>query len=312
MSRRRTSPRRTARTSRTVEPAERQLRTHPVRRAFVTLGAAIVVGTLAFTLWAQIEPRTLWVEHTVLTDPDVPPAFDGARIVFASDIHPGRHLGTARTGRAVDRINSLDPDLILLGGDLVGGNVGGPPIWREQAPRLSAPLGVVAVLGNHDNWWDHKESARILDSARITLLENGNVRVVRDGESIRIAGLKDSYTADTNVRAAAKGIDAEEFAILLSHDPDPLATGLIIKRGTFDAALAGHTHGGQVTLFGRWGPIIPSIYGQRYRTGWRTEVGTPILVSNGVGCIKPWIRFWAPPQIHLIELRRGPSSVAQG
>ena len=73
--------------------------------------------------------------------------------------------------------------------------------------------------------------------------------------------------------------------------------------GMFDVALAAHTHGGQVTLFGLWAPLVPSLYGNRYRTGWHDIAGTPTLVTNGVGTVGLPLRFFAPPQIHVIILR---------
>lgn len=97
----------------------------------------------------------------------------------------------------------------------------------------------------------------------------------------------------------------EDFAILLTHNPDLLATQLRLHPRTWDVSLAGHLHAGQITLFGLWAPIVPSEYGQRYRTGWRKEHGTLILDTNGVGEVTAPLRFFAPPEVHLITLRRG-------
>jgi predicted MPP superfamily phosphohydrolase len=96
---------------------------------------------------------------------------------------------------------------------------------------------------------------------------------------------------------------------LVSHAPDYLATALPAAKGTFDLALSGHTHGGQVTLFGLWAPILPSRYGQRYSRGWLTEEGVPVLVTRGVATVGPPLRFFARPQLHVIELKRGPAGV---
>ena len=124
-----------------------------------------------------------------------------------------------------------------------------------------------------------------------------------------VAGVEDAQTGRPDVAQAGRDISPKSFAILLSHNPDALPEGLPRAPGAFDLGLAGHTHGGQLTLFGLWAPYVPSKYGQRFRGGWSTVDGVPVLVSRGTGAYILPMRFFAPPQVHLIELRQGKAAV---
>ena len=271
-------------------------------RGFVLLAT---VATLVMASWALIEPFTLGVEKAVLTSHAVPADFDGARVVFVSDVHAGPFFGRSRTARLIDRINALEPDLVILGGDYVGGERGGAGIFYPEAARLVAPLGVFGVLGNHEAWEGIEAARSGLASASVTLLENENVLVERGGSGIFVAGVDDLQTGRPDVTTASAGIVPGGFAILVSHNPDVFADALPEVGGAFDLALAGHVHGGQVTLFGGRALWVPSVHGERYRQGWREESGIPVLVSRGVGTVNLPVRFFALPQIHVIELKRG-------
>ena len=253
--------------------------------------------------WSLVEARTLRVVNSEVSSPDVPPTFDGLRIVYLSDVHAGIWTSQARVAQIVDLTMALKPDLILLGGDNVGGRVNGADKYYPEAARLSAPLGVFTVLGNHDIWEGRGDATSRTSGAGIKLLENSSAKVTRSGETIIVAGV-DDIAGNPVVADAAKGIGDDEFAILLSHGPDPLVEQLPASAGTFDLALTGHTHAGQLTVFGLWAPLVNSRYGNRYRTGWKTIAGTPTLVTNGIGTVMLPMRLGAPPQMHTITLRR--------
>jgi predicted MPP superfamily phosphohydrolase len=255
--------------------------------------------------WSFMEARLLLVSRSWVISPELPPEFDGARVAFLSDLHAGSILGPERVKRVVDDLAALDADVVILGGDYVGGGEGGEEMFFTELGRVKAPLGVFAVLGNHEADWGSDEARARLGESNVLLLENDRARVRKDGASIRVAGVEDPRSGTPDLVAAARDIAPGEFAILVSHNPDVLPDGLPATRGAFDLALAGHTHGGQVTLFGLWAPYVPSDYGQRFRGGWSEVAGIPVLVSRGAGVYVLPVRFFAPPEIHLIELRRG-------
>lgn len=267
--------------------------------------ALAVLALLAIAAgWAFAEPYTLTVTRDTVTSPDIPAEFDGVRIAYLTDVHAGPFFSAERVGRLIDTVNNQRPHLVILGGDNVGGKSGGAALFYPQASRLSAPLGVIAVMGNHDVWEGHAQARSQLASAGAVVLENANARVRLGGGWIRVGGVVDLDTGAPDIAEAAADIGTGEFAILVSHNPDVFAE-LPEVRGAFDLALGAHTHGGQVTYFGLGAPLVPSKFGERYRQGWRTEGGVPILVSRGVGTMNLPIRFFAPPQIHVIELRQG-------
>ncbi len=277
----------------------------PLRWAVTILAVLLVL----FVAWALVEARTIRVSRAVLTSPNLPASFDGATMVFAADIHAGPYFGRVRMRSLVDDINALGPDVVILGGDYVGGRMRGKQVFYSEIDRLEAPLGVYAVLGNHDYWEGVTHAREGMADARVTLLVNDSATLTRGAETIRIAGVDDAWMGTADAEAAASGIAESEFAVLVSHTPDYLPDALPGTREVFDLALAGHTHGGQLTAFGMFSPLMPSAFGQRYKGGWVEESGVPVLVTRGVGSVTVPMRFFAQPEIHVIELRRGPRSV---
>ncbi len=284
------------------------LRSHP-------LGTVLLVVLLfmaACGVWSFIEPRMLRVSEATVVSPDLPPQFDGLRVAYIADVHAGPFFSRRRVAKVVGRVNGLEPDLVLIGGDNVGGRRGGDRKFYPEAARLEAPLGVFGVLGNHDYWEGEAQARSRMASAGIEVIDNASVAVTKGGERILLGGVEDYWEGEPDIVQAAEGIEPSEFAMLLTHNPDELAKGLPQTAGLWDLALGGHMHAGQITFFGRWAPIVPSQYGQRYRTGWLEENGTLILVTNGVGVVTFPVRFFAPPEVNLITLKRGPNLAVEG
>lgn len=278
------------------------------RRATVFVAVALIIGV--FLGWGMFEARWLQVSEAVVYSPNLPAELNGTRVVFAADLHAGTLLGEEHLERTIDTINEQRADLIILGGDYVGGGRDGHEMFYEHAARLEAPMGVLAVLGNHEGRWLAEEVRAEFDEMGITIVENRNVRVRgAGGADFQVGGVEDLYTGAPDVEAAAADIAAEEFAILVSHQPDVFPDGLRQTAGAFDLALAGHMHGGQITAFGLWAPMLPSRYGQRFRGGWLEVEDTPVLITRGTGVYLVPMRFFAPPEINVIELRRGDARV---
>jgi len=268
------------------------------------IGRFVLAFLVIVAIWMLVEPQTLWVVRNTVTSPQVPAAFDGTRIVFLADVHAGHLVSSAHVNRILDAALALKPDIIVLGGDYVEDRREGAEIFYPAASRLTAPLGVYAVLGNHDAFGYGTQTAiEGLAADKIKLLDNTSTVIARNGSTITLSGIEDWGTGHANVASAAAGVSPQQFAVLVSHNPDALAEQLPASSGVYDLALAGHLHGGQVTLFGLWAPLIPSEFGNRYRTGWHDIAGTPTLVTNGTGVAWMPPRFFAPPQVHLITLR---------
>jgi len=265
--------------------------------------AVLVVASLA--AYMLVEPYLLRVREYDFTDSDVPEPFAGKKIAFVSDIHCGQFFPPERVRGLVENVNELGADIILLGGDYVDSAGMFEGMFTGQCIRelnsLKAPLGVYGVLGNHEHWSGKDESVKALEEAGVTLIDNSGVWVRLDGDRIRVGGMADPESGWVDVNPALEGVSEDDLVVIVSHRPD-FAEGL--KTEKVDLFISGHTHGGQITLFGLWSPFIPSIYGEKYRSGLIETNRTKVIVSNGVGTTSLPIRFFAPPDIVLVTLER--------
>jgi predicted MPP superfamily phosphohydrolase len=247
-----------------------------------------------------------------------PPGFEALRrpirIAALADIHACEPWMTVeRIGEIVAETNALEPDLIVLLGDYVcaiyGWQRGIIPMrdWAEALSGLRAPLGVYAILGNHDWRVGGDEARAALEASGVTVLENDARRIQPDGaEPFWLAGLADQraedlgggrYLGRDDLPATLAGIDGGSPVILLAHEPDIFPE--VPPRVSL--TLSGHTHGGQCR-FPLVGPlVVPSRYWRRYAYGHIVESGRHLIVSGGLGCSGLPIRIGMPPEIVLVE-----------
>jgi uncharacterized protein len=278
------------------------------RRNKWLIGAAIIAAlVVAFVAYSFSESYRLEVKDYTYAGPDVPAAFDGTRIVLLADVHRSFYFSQERVGRLVDRVEGLHPDLIVLGGDYVYGSKDYEQSAFAALGRLRAPLGVYAVLGNHDYAHpgggvnDPGRAIQAITGANITLLDNSGVWIEKSGRSFRLAGVSDLQQGRPDAAPGLSGTMPGDLVVLASHEPDFAEK---LQPGAVDLVLSGHTHGGQATFFGLWAPIVGSKYSQKYRTGLVNNGTTTVVVSNGIGTIFPPLRFFAPPQIVVVTLKR--------
>jgi len=259
-----------------------------------------------FPLYAS---RQLRLETSVLSFPHLPPALSGLRIAYASDIHYGALLDDARVRDLAERLNALQADILLLGGDYGEDAAHTLEFW-QAVPPLRARLAVCGVLGNHDR--AEADADTLADAMR----QRGVVPLVNSALTLEIgaARLAICATDDYNHGApdfpgTAAQVKGADFVIFAPHSPDALQDAFSLGQPPFfQLALCGHTHGGQISLCGV-APYTASrhgfLYGNRYRSGLLQRNGAAVLVSNGVGTTWMPLRLGAPAQYHLIELKRG-------
>jgi predicted MPP superfamily phosphohydrolase len=247
------------------------------------------------------------------------------RAVVIADIHACEPWMSAERIRGIcDRANALDADIILLLGDYVSGtrlvtDHVQPAQWAEAMSGLRAPLGVHAVLGNHDYWEDLNFqrdpgvtpfAKAALERVGIRVHVNEAIRLAKDGHGFWLAGLGDQLAllpGEQYHRRRMQGIDDlpatlsqitdEAPVILLAHEPDIFPN----VPARVSLTLSGHTHGGQINIFG-WKPVVPSRYGSRYAGGLVVEESRSLVISRGLGCSVVPIRFMSRPEIVLLEL----------
>ena len=218
--------------------------------------------------------------------------------------------GPRKLEEVVARVNQSRPHIVLLAGDYVvsgarGGDFVPPERTASLLSKLEAPLGVFAVLGNHDHWYDGPRVRRAFESAGIRVLENENVRVEGEGFDFWLVGIGDLMAGNPDVAGALAGLPQEGAAIALTHNPDlfPEITDRVAL------TLAGHTHGGQVD-FPFWGaPVVPSRFGERYVRGHVVEQGRHLFVTSGLGTSILPVRFRVPPEIAILRVGSAFSSL---
>ena len=266
----------------------------------ILIGFFILLIMLGLYSWL-IEPRLVGIKKITISSPDIPLGFDGCRIVFVSDIHHGPWFGIGRLRSVVEKINSLKPDLVLLGGDYShrSDSYIGPAF--ETLAGIKAPLGVYGVMGNHDHWESKILTLQGMHKAGIGSCDNRSYLVYRGGHRIIIGGVGDLWTDCQRVDSTVRYARDEDFCILLSHNPDFMET---LEDSRIDLVLSGHTHAGQISFFGLASPVLPSEYGQKYRYGLHLKNRTLYYITSGVGTITPPIRFSAPPEIVLLTLKK--------
>ncbi|MFH0801725.1 MAG: metallophosphoesterase [bacterium] len=271
----------------------------PLLLAFL-IAPLLLVSIVAYGLF---EAQWLETKKVEFRSPDIPPSFEGIKIAFLTDIHCDRRFSGKKLAQFVRRVNDLKADLILTGGDYVSGRKYAIGCFQELK-NLKAPMGVFGVLGGHDHWAGVEFVKKEMEKAGITLLDNYSLWIKKGTGRIKLGGVGDLWEDKQDLNPTLQSAQDKDFVVLVSHNPDYVEK---IKRHGLDLVLCGHTHGGQVTLFGLWAPFIPSAYGIKYRSGCvRTDCGT-VYISNGVGTVGYPFRLFARPQILLITLRRSSS-----
>ena len=298
------------------------------RRSFLKGAVAFGAGSAGFAGYSIAEPWRLGVTRYRIAPQGWPLGLQ-LKIAVIADLHICEPwMGLDRVRQIVARTNALAPDLIMLLGDYRAGHklsriaTPVPDVeWAGALGRLKAPLGVHAVLGNHD-WWDDvivqytrsgpTSAGRALEEAGIPVYENNAVRLEKAGRPFWVAGLGDQwafYRPRNNMRRTRRFEGVHDLpgtlaqitdkapVIMMAHEPDIFAE----MPDRISLTLSGHTHGGQVRVMG-YSPIIPSAYGRRYAYGHIVEAGRNLVVSGGLGCSGVPIRFGVPPEIVMVEL----------
>lgn len=280
---------------------------------------------LGLSAWAfGFEPASLRNEDHTLVLPGWPEGCDGLRVAVLADLHVGSPWnGLDKLDRIVDVTLAAAPDLVLLAGDyvihgVVGGDFTPPEAIARGLGRLRAPLGVHAVLGNHDWWLDGPRVRAALESSGIRVLENESAPLGAGHCRFRLVGISDLWAGEPDIDAALAGVAEDEPVIAFTHNPD-LFVDLPPR---IALTIAGHTHGGQVDLpiLGR--PIVPSRFGQRFAAAHVVEAGRHLFVSTGLGTSILPVRLRVPPEVSVLTLRspnepdarraRGEASVVAG
>ena len=292
------------------------------RRKFLELmGHIPLMGLATATYAAVIEPgfRLRTVTYS-FTPPRWTPGLKLRALLLADPHLVEPHMPVARWQRIIETANGLNPDIILLLGDYVTAHpfrTAKVPVRlaAQAAKALKSPLGTFAICGNHD-WWDDLTAQKnghgptvaqmAFEDAGIAVLENRAVRLQKDGLPFWLSGTSSmvaikkprwQFESRADIAATMTQISDDAPIIHMAHEPDLFTE--IPERVSL--TLSGHTHGGQVRLFG-YAPVIPSQFGNRFAYGHIVEGGRHLIVSGGLGCSVIPVRFGMPPEITVLNL----------
>lgn len=263
---------------------------------------ALLATALTITGYAYLQATAApVVRRAQIVLPSWPRDARPVTTLLISDIHvAGPDMPPARLARIVAGINALQPDLVLIAGDLISEKRVATRIFSMAeaiAPlgRLRPRLGTIAVLGNHDHWFDPEGAKSALARAGVTLLGN---QAVNAGPLV-IGGLDDAFTGRDDLPLTLTRMrELRGAGVVLSHSPDPFPE---LPRG-FGLMLAGHTHCGQIAPWPIGAIMTMSKFGRRYACGIVREDGNALVVSAGLGTSGLPLRLGPPPDMWLLTL----------
>lgn len=253
-----------------------------------------------------IEPR--WLEFVQVEIPirNLPSDFDGYRIAHLSDVHYLRGVDKDFVHQAISLANGFRPDLFAITGDFCDhAATATVPNLKGLFDPYQARDGFVAVLGNHDHWLDAEGVRRELTkNTPVRLIENESRLIERGNGAILIAGIGDLWEGKIDPQKAFWGRDPSIPRIMLQHNPDFAEEMRRFHPTTWcDLQLAGHTHGGQVRIPFGPAPVVPSRYGNKFRSGLVRGRSHLVYVNRGLTSLRR-PRFFCRPEVTGITLRR--------
>jgi uncharacterized protein len=253
-----------------------------------------------------LEPNRPRIVRQDFPLPRWPERLNGFTVALLSDFHYDPYFSVHPLHAAIPMVNALRPDLIVLTGNFVTlplvGDVKKAAFAAEPCARLlaqmTAPYGLWAVLGNHDDNTDRNHVTRALQAGNIQVLANQSEAIERDGARIWLAGVNDVLGRTADLAKTLRRVPAGEAVILLVHEPDFADEA---SRFPIDLQLSGHSHGGQVRI-----PLLPPLYlpalAKKYIWGTYRVGPLALYTTAGLGTIGLPMRLNCPPEITLLTL----------
>ena len=286
----------------------------PTRRRFLK-GVAVAAGATPFVasaygfLYERLDVETT---HQRIDLRRLPKAFDGFRLAQLSDIHIGPFMSSADIRKYVGMVNQLKPDLVALTGDFLTWDRSTEGAVVEALRGLKAPYGIFGCLGNHEHWSHAEDSITKLFAAQgVKILRLERAALESAGERLNLIGV--DFQTRTRFGPPGDGIVPrylegvaplmlpDTVNILLSHNPNTFDRAVELG---IDLSLAGHTHGGQITLEFISPNLSPGRLITPYVRGWFQKGESQLYVNRGIGTIAVPMRIGSPPEITLYELKR--------
>ena len=268
------------------------------RRMFIKGMCGCALGVTSIASYSRLlEPRWVEINNVTIKINALPKQFEGMTIAQLSDIHHCKYVPRGYIRRCVQKVNALSPDIIALTGDYINNPYDSQDFLvsiKEELTELKSKEGVFAVSGNHDI---ENDIVDVFSKTGIQLLINKHIPLFRKKDHLFIVGVGDLWKGRAYLHTALQGTDHKP-KILLAHNPDTIEWFDVTD---VDFVMAGHTHGGQVSLPLYGPPITYSKFG--YTAGLFRKGKTLMYVNKGIGISGLPVRFLARPEITLFTLR---------
>ncbi|WP_207711377.1 metallophosphoesterase [Clostridioides difficile] len=222
---------------------------------------------------------------------------ESVKVVQISDTQIGSFYSTKNLKKVANKINTLNPDIIVFTGDLIDYSNKNPSVDEITTilSSMNARLGKFSVFGNHDYMYKLPRYYRqIMKNSNFNLLVNENKKIkLKDDKYINILGVDEILNGNPNIKYLESQIDNKSFNLLLAHEPDLVD---MLSKDTMNLVLSGHSHGGQIRLPIK-GALVTPPYGRKYTKGFYDINGNHLYVSSGLGSTKLPFRFFNIPEI---------------
>lgn len=272
----------------------------------LVVGVVFTLGLIGYSIY--IEPSLLIIkeaEYPIGKVTKTVPQKDKLKIIQFSDVHLGKYYSIQQLEKLVNKINTLEADIIVFTGDLIdtASTYEDIELIAPILGKLQASVGKFAIWGNHDyGGGAHRYYANIMEESGFTLLRNESVVVpIEKGKDLCISGLDDTLLGDPNVHQTFAKCKEADFHLALLHESDVAKTFVDYP---IDLILAGHSHGGQINI-PFLGPLVTTYLGSDYVKGLYTitpDKPNTLYVNTGIGTTKLPIRFNNPPEITVFYL----------
>jgi len=241
---------------------------------------------------------------------NLPPQLENFKIVFISDIQADHFTDEGRLSKYLNEVNSLNPDLVLIAGDLITTGPDYIELSAREVGKLKAKYGVYSCVGDHDNWAYRNDYVRSLSEVtsalnyyNVQMIDNDIKEINVDSAAIAITFITNTYveTVSQNILDSLSSSNEGNIKIFLTHQPQEFLIG-IAQNNNFDLFFAGHTHGGQITFVFPFVQLTPTMFETQYIRGdfWFGEM--LMIVSRGLGMSLAPLRYNSTPEITLINL----------
>ena len=258
-------------------------------------------------------------EHVTLSFPDLPPAFDGLKMIQISDVHSGTWDSIKGVKKGIDLIAKQDADVLVFTGDLVNADKDEIDPFIDLFASLKFPMGKFAVLGNHDYYGqprerEHREAYYLdffnkYERMGFDLINNEHRTLSKNGDQLQIVGVENwgsgrYFPKRGDLDQACAGINNSDFKILLSHDPSHWELKALDHPMHFHLTLSGHTHGMQFGInlpFFKWSPVQ---YRYKQWMGLYTKKAQHLYVNRGFGLLAFPGRVGMSPEVTVITFKR--------